>query len=161
MFNSQWSMFNVQCSTFNVKESTAPVSRVLCRHCCRCLPFIYCARRHAPLAFYPPSQPKLSGGQPLLSMVYMNLQPPAGTARRSPAAWWSLTHTFSPLPRHFRKEAGRLFSSPLTSRRRLLLLSEVERPVLPGLSSRPTFQKGQRQTAAVLSVLQRYERVLE
>ena len=87
----------------------------------------------------------------MLSMVYMNLQPPAGTARRSPAAWWSLTHTFSPLPRHFRKEAGRLFSSPLTSRRRLLLLSEVERPVLPGLSSRPTFQKGQRQTAAVLS----------
>ena len=25
------------------------------------------------------------------SMVYMNLQPPVGTARRSPAGWWSLT----------------------------------------------------------------------
>ncbi len=28
----------------------------------------------------------------------MNLQPPAETARRSPVAWWSLTHAFSPLP---------------------------------------------------------------
>jgi len=34
------------------------------------------------------------------TMVYMNLQPPDGTARRSPAGWWSLTHTFSPLPRY-------------------------------------------------------------
>ncbi len=33
-----------------------------------------------------------------MSMVYMNLQPPAGTARRSPVGWWSLTHAFSPLP---------------------------------------------------------------
>ena len=33
-----------------------------------------------------------------MSMVYMNLQPPAETARRSPVAWWSLTHAFSPLP---------------------------------------------------------------
>jgi len=31
------------------------------------------------------------GGQPSLSMVYMNLQPPAETARRSPVGWWSLT----------------------------------------------------------------------
>ena len=40
----------------------------------------------------------ISDGPPLVSMVYMNLQPPAGTARRSPAGWWSLTHAFSPLP---------------------------------------------------------------
>jgi len=45
---------------------------------------------------------------------------------------------------------GRLFSSFLTSRHRLLLLSEVERPVLPGLSSRPLLQRDRRQTAAVL-----------
>lgn len=31
-------------------------------------------------------------------MVYANLQPPDDTARRSPGGWWSLTHTFSPLP---------------------------------------------------------------
>ena len=33
------------------------------------------------------------------TMVYMNLQPPDGTARRSPVCWWSLTRAFSPLPR--------------------------------------------------------------
>jgi len=59
----------------------------------------------------------------------------------------SYTHLLTLTPQKER----RLFSSSLTSRCRLLLLSEVERPVLPGLSSRPTFQKGQRQTAAVLS----------
>ena len=50
----------------------------------------------------------------------------------------------------------RSFSSSLTSCRQLLLLSEVERPVLPGLSSRPdtwlrSQMPGQRQTGAVLS----------
>ena len=31
-------------------------------------------------------------------MVYMNLRPPAGTARRSPAGWWSLTPPSHPYP---------------------------------------------------------------
>lgn len=70
-------------------------------------------------------------GSPL-TMVYMNLQPPAGTAPRSPAAWWSLAP-----PSHPCRTWRRLFSSAVTCRRRQLLLSEVECPVLPGLSSRP------------------------
>ena len=32
-------------------------------------------------------------------MVYANLQPPDGTARRSPAGWWSLTPPSHPYPR--------------------------------------------------------------
>ena len=82
-------------------------------------------------------------GNPDMSMVYMNLQPPAGTARRSPVGWWSLTPPSHPYP------CGRSFSSSLTSCRQLLLLSEVECPVLPGLSSRLSFQKRQRQTETV------------
>ena len=31
------------------------------------------------------------GEQPLMTMVYSNLQPPADTAHRSPCGWWSLT----------------------------------------------------------------------
>ena len=54
--------------------------------------------------------------------------------------------TFSPLP-----PRGRFFSSPLTSCRQLLLFSEVECPVPPGLSSRLSFQKRQRQAGTVLS----------
>jgi len=37
-------------------------------------------------------------GNPHMAVVYMNLQPPAGTARRSPAAWWSLTPPSHPYP---------------------------------------------------------------
>ena len=32
------------------------------------------------------------------TMVYANLQPPAGTARRSPVVWWSLTPPSHPYP---------------------------------------------------------------
>ena len=39
-------------------------------------------------AFYPPSFTRTGNPQ---TMVYANLQPPVGTARRSPAGWWSLT----------------------------------------------------------------------
>jgi len=84
------------------------------------------------------------GGQPSVSMVYMNLQPPDGTARRSPAGWWSLTPPSHPYPTlsvlfegSLRKAlTGRSFSSSVSNCRQLLLLSEVECPVLPGLSSR-------------------------
>ena len=69
------------------------------------------------------------GGQPYMTMVYMNLQPPDGTARRSPGGWWSLTPPSHPYP------CGRSFSSTGSCCRQQLLFSEVERPVLPGLSS--------------------------
>jgi len=128
---------------------------------CQCLSFIYYACRHASLAFYPPSHLRL-GGLPSFrtkaeTMVYMNLQPPDGTARRSPDGWWSLTPPSHPCPTRSvllaePKKAllGRSFSSSISSCRQLLLLSEVECPVLPGLSSRLSFQKGQRQAGAVL-----------
>ena len=51
------------------------------------------------------------------TMVYMNLQPPDGTARRSPVCWWSLTHAFSPLPHTGRRAAVVFFC--------LLLLSPI------------------------------------
>ena len=96
MFCCQW--FSKKKKHCHCKPGSVPAPRV----CRRCLPFIYCARHHAPLAFYPPSRSVITAspraGNPDMSMVYMNLQPPGGTARRSPAGWWSLTHAFSPLP---------------------------------------------------------------
>jgi len=64
------------------------------------------------------------------TMVYANLQPPDGTALRLPAGWWSLTPPSHPYP------FGRLFSSPVSCCHQQLALSPVERPMLPGLSSR-------------------------
>ena len=63
-----------------------------------CLSFIYSAGYPTALAFYPPSwlAPRTDSPQP---MVYANLQPPDGTARRSPAGWWSLTPPSHPYPR--------------------------------------------------------------
>ena len=52
-----------------------------------CLSFIYAAGHPTAQAFYPPSN-RTDYPQ---TMVYMNLQHPAGTARQSPADWWSLT----------------------------------------------------------------------
>ena len=65
------------------------------------------------------------------TMVYANLQPPDGTALRLPAGWWSLTPPSHPYP-----FGGRLFSSPVSCCHQQLALSPVERPMLPGLSSR-------------------------
>ena len=94
-------------------ESSAPVSRVLFRPRGRCPSFIYYARHHASPAFYPPSvfkwhESHLKGwtGNPQPT-VYMNLQHPAGTARRSPAAWWSLTppsHPYLPSLRCYQRK---------------------------------------------------------
>ena len=51
-------------------------------------------------AFYPPSFTRAGNPQ---TTVYMNLQPPVGTARRSPVGWWSLTPPSHPYPaRHSR-----------------------------------------------------------
>ena len=105
-----------------------------------------------------------SGGQPSTDGIHEL----AASRWNSPAIARRLVVSytaFSPLPPILNcqfsivnsQKGGRSFSSSISSRHRLLLLSEVERPVLPGLSSRPTFQKGQRQTAAVLSELQRYK----
>ena len=96
----------------------------------RRLPFIYSAGYPTALAFYPPSLPCGIRADNPRTMVYANLQPPDGTARRSPAVWWALTPPSHPYP------CGRLFSSSGSNRHRLLALSPVERPTLPGLSSR-------------------------
>ena len=66
--------------------------------CVGCLSFIYSVACAAAQAFYPPSclATRADNPQP---MVYMNLQPPGGTARRSPCGWWSLTppsHPYRP-----------------------------------------------------------------
>jgi len=55
----------------------------------RALSFIYLTSHPVPLAFYPPSLCSKHIGQATLDMttVYMNLQPPDGTAWRSPASW--------------------------------------------------------------------------
>ena len=55
------------------------------------LSFIYSAGCPTAQAFYPPSGPERHRTDSPLPMVYANLQPPDGTARRSPAGWWSLT----------------------------------------------------------------------
>ena len=97
-------MFNVQCSMFNVKRKHCPckpgsVPTLLS------VPAIYllrtspCASSVLPSIAARPTRSQALGRATLgMSMVYMNLQPPAGTARRSPVGWWSLTHAFSPLP---------------------------------------------------------------
>ena len=109
------------------------------------LSFIYSVCHHTAPAFYPPSDKNIRAGNPQPT-VYMNLQPPDDTARRSPGGWWSLTPPSHP----YRTEARRLFSSAISCRHRQLLFSEVECPVLPGLSSR-TLIGCRRQTGALLS----------
>ena len=67
-----------------------PGSVQQCVHCCACHlsnPYVTTRLKHSTLhrsygAF---------GRTTLITMVYMNLQPPEGTARRSPGGWWSLT----------------------------------------------------------------------
>ena len=74
----------------------------------RCLSFIYSAGYPYGSSILPSIvslKIRTDSPQP---MVYANLQPPDGTALRSPAGWWSLTHTFSPLP----KCMGGLFLLP-------------------------------------------------
>ena len=96
-----------------------------------CLPFIYSAGYPTALAFYPPSYLERFGRTALnrwftrtcsLQMEQPDDHPPAG----------GLLHhllTLTSLPR-------RLFSSPVSCCHQQLALSPVERPVLPGLSSR-------------------------
>lgn len=83
-------------------------------------------------AFYPPSL-KISGGQPSND----------GIRELAASRWHSpmITHrlvvsytTFSPLPM-INIIYRRLFSSAISCRHQQLLLSEVECPMLPGLSS--------------------------
>lgn len=75
------------------KESSAPVSRVLFRHdlsAITSVPVIYLLRKSPCGSSVLPSIGISRAGNPQ-TMVYANLQPPNGTARRSPAGWWSLT----------------------------------------------------------------------
>lgn len=75
------------------KESSAPVSRVLFRHdlsAITSVPVIYLLRKSPCGSSVLPSIGISRAGNPQ-TMVYANLQPPDGTARRSPAGWWSLT----------------------------------------------------------------------
>ena len=77
------------------------------------------------------------------TMVYANLQLPVDTAQRSPAGWWSLTPPSHP----YRVKTRRLFSSIFTCCYQQLLFSEVEHPMLPGLSSRiKTYRRQSRNT---------------
>ncbi len=92
-----------------------------------------------------PSTVTRSGGHPQ-TVVYMNLQPPEGTARLSPDGWWSLTPPSHPCHSY----TWRSFSSACSHCHQWLPFSEVERPALPGLSSRHP-HGGQRQTVALLS----------
>ncbi len=78
-----------------------------------------------------------------MTMVYANLQPPDGTATTVTRRLVVSCTTFSPLPAPTIQghppdsiKHGRLFSSAFTCRRRQLPFSEVERLMLPGLSSR-------------------------
>ena len=140
MPSGEFSIFNLQFSIFHLQIVV------------RCLPFIYCLRRHRPPAFYPPPRrlppqhslkPWLpgsrSGGQPSHGGGIHELAAPSRNsttvARRLVVSY----ATFSPLPHApglFGLRRWRSFSSSLTSRRRLLPFSEVGCPVLPGLSSR-------------------------
>jgi len=66
----------------------------------RRLSFIYSACYQTALAFYPPSHPERNRTDNPQSMVYANLQPPEGTAWRSPVSWWSLTPPSHPYQRN-------------------------------------------------------------
>ena len=141
ILNSQFSI---------LKESTAPISRVLFWP--KPAPAIYLLRTSRYVSSVLPSIVE-SGGQPSDD----GLHELAASRWNSPSITRRLVvsyTTFSPLP-----ASGRLFSSSISSCRQLLLLSEVECPVLPGLSSRrflSFFMKkkrssNQRQAEAVLS----------
>ena len=121
-------------------KRSAPVSRVL--YLTNQVPVIYLHRESPRGSSVLPSaaEPDSLGRTTLMSAVYMNLQPPVDTARRSPAGWWSLTP-----PSHPCRPCGRRsFSSAVTCSHPQLPFSEVERPVLPGLSSRTPLRASDR-----------------
>ena len=83
--------------------------------------------------------------------VHRSCVPSVASDQRSSA-------TFNVHRSTFNVKEGRSFSSSLTSCRQLLLFSEVEHPVLPGLSSRVALVgQRQRQSRGSAFVLQRYE----
>ena len=111
------------------KESSAPISRVLYPY--GRLSFIYYAGYPASLASYPPSC-SLELGRTILNQWYtrtcsLQTEQPCD----HPQAGGLLHHllTLTPLLR-------RLFSSPVSCCYQQLVLSPVECPLLPGLSSR-------------------------
>ena len=84
------------------KRNTAAISRVLCAVVSFSVPVIYLIRM-SPHGFsvLPSIAAKGFGRTTLLTMVYMNLQPPEGTARRSPGGWWSLTPPSHPYSKRY------------------------------------------------------------
>jgi len=104
----------------NKKESTAPISRVLYRASTASVIYLVHGSPHgssvlpsavwAPAVLHCCSGLRQLGRATLCRSVYMNLQPPADTARWSPIGWWSLTPPSHPYPACTR----RLFSSALT-----------------------------------------------
>ena len=64
----------------------------------RCLPFIYSVNLSTAQAFHPPSFTLRNRADNPRTMVYMNLQPPDGTACQSPDSRWSLTPPSHPYP---------------------------------------------------------------
>ena len=87
IFNLQFSIFNLQSSGSACHLSTACVATGLQR-----------STLHRVIKMCVLSKSIPRAGYPNMAVVYMNLQPPAGTARRSPAAWWSLTPPSHPYP---------------------------------------------------------------
>ena len=90
--------FPIRGKLYLEKESSASVSRVLFRsNVVAAVPAIYLARTSPYGSSILPSIGKCRAGNPQ-PMVYMNLQPPDSTARRSPGGWWSLTPPSHPCP---------------------------------------------------------------
>ena len=127
----------------------------------RRLSFIYSACYQTARAFYPPSHPEGTRTDSPPSMVYANLQPPEGTAWRSPVSWWSLTppshpyfshhingsHPYNFLWPRSKWEAVILFSLHLLSLTAGIFTSGASYAARTFLSC----TRHQRQTAALLS----------
>ena len=95
LFSIHFSLFSIHFSLFTIhlkrkhcpyKPGSVPVMPLV--------PAIYLLRTSPCVSSVLPSIAFLTetrADNPYMAMVYMNLRPPAGTARRSPADWWSLT----------------------------------------------------------------------
>ena len=118
-------------------ESSVPISRVLFRTAqVPQMPVIYLICKSPCILSVLPSIGVSRAGNPQ-TMVYMNLQPPVSTAQSVTRSLVVSYTAFSPLPCFVNtlQKRWRLFSSALTCCRQHLLFSEVEHPMLPGLSS--------------------------
>jgi len=157
------SLFTLHSSLFT-KKSTAPVSRVLYRHYCRCLSFIYYARHRASLAFYPPSHPfGNSDGPPSHGDGLHELASSSGNSTAIARCLVVSYTTFSPLPPQSSifnlqsKKGGGCFLLPLPAVadcfyfQKWSALCRPDFPLAQSSISNLQSKKGQRQAGAVLS----------